>query len=382
MKWPCVVMVAVGCSSSHGTDVTGPFTGDVHRFAIDSIAVPRTQDQVTQLADDLDGDGTPDNQIGLVGSTLVVLTDATMNAQDMVDSGALASFVEIQADDVVDDPAVGVSWFGAHGDVATVAGGAFVGGVFASNRSRTTHAPGAAVARLPMFENADPLALPMAGVEIDLTPDGAGGYDAVVHGAVATDDARGAGFAGLVQMFEANPVKHSLFERGLDADRDGVLTLDEFDADPLIASFLAPDVQMFDDHVYAPTPNGAPDSLSVGFGAHLVPCDDGCPRAPPADGCHDRAVDGDETDVDCGGSCARCPASKGCKLDGDCQSTHCDAGSCRAPSCSDGVRDGYESDVDCGASCAGCAAGLGCFVPADCASGACNQTAGQPGTCM
>ena len=32
-----------------------------------------------------------------------------------------------------------------------------------------------------------------------------------------------AGYVGVIQMFEANPIKHSSFERGMDSDLDGVL---------------------------------------------------------------------------------------------------------------------------------------------------------------
>jgi hypothetical protein len=381
MRW--LVVAAVGCSSSGNGDVVGPFTGDVHRYVVDRILVPQTSDDVTRLADDLDGDGEPDNQVGLVNSTLVVLTDATTHAADMVAAGALVSVVEIQADDLEADAKVGVRFRGAETDDASQAGGAIVDGGFASNRSRTTHVPADAIARLPIFENADPLILPMHGVEIDLSPDGSGGFDGIVRGAVLLDDARAAAFVGLVQMCLADPVKHALFERGLDTDFDGQITRAEFDADALIASFIAADVQMFDGDRYAPTPHGVPDSLSVGFGVHLVPCDSGrCSTAVPADTCHDRRRDGDETDVDCGGSCAPCIADAACRVPADCQSMRCDGGQCAAPACDDGVRDGFESDVDCGANCSGCDVGKGCVVPRDCTSGKCSATAGQAGVCL
>lgn len=42
-------------------------------------------------------------------------------------------------------------------------------------------------------------------------------------------------------------------------------------------------------------------------------------------------------------------------------------------SCSDFVLDGNESDVDCGGSCAPCGSGRVCFAGADCASGLCSS---------
>ena len=44
--------------------------------------------------------------------------------------------------------------------------------------------------------------------------------------------------------------------------------------------------------------------------------------------CIDKLQDGDETDVDCGGSCPKCGAGKKCKTGADCSSTNCDAGRC------------------------------------------------------
>src|SRR5947209_599696 len=72
-------------------------------------------------------------------------------------------------------------------------------------------------------------------------------------------------------------------------------------------------------------------------------------------GCMDGAQDGDETDIDCGGSCKPCDTGKGCARGKDCLSTFCTNKLCDAPSCMDGVKNGTESDVDCGGTCPGCA---------------------------
>ncbi len=57
----------------------------------------------------------------------------------------------------------------------------------------------------------------------------------------------------------------------------------------------------------------------------------GCGSAGSIDtSCDDGARNGDETDVDCGGSCAPCPDGAGCAEDSDCRSGFCDAGTCTA----------------------------------------------------
>ena len=75
--------------------------------------------------------------------------------------------------------------------------------------------------------------------------------------------------------------------------------------------------------------------------------------AAPA--CDDGLQNGDESDVDCGGTCAGCDDGSACALDADCASDVCEAGACVAgPSCDDGVQNGNEIGVDCGGDCAAC----------------------------
>jgi hypothetical protein len=85
--------------------------------------------------------------------------------------------------------------------------------------------------------------------------------------------------------------------------------------------------------------------------------------------CSDEILNGDESDVDCGGSCPeRCAANQDCVDDTDCAS-RCVDGSCAAPSCDDEIANQDESDVDCGGSCPErCAANQDCRSGADCAS--------------
>ena len=56
-----------------------------------------------------------------------------------------------------------------------------------------------------------------------------------------------------------------------------------------------------------------------------------------------------------------CPAPFACVL-----------GTCKAPSCTDNVIDGSETDLDCGGSCAAkCANGKHCLIGPDCTGGIC-----------
>jgi hypothetical protein len=104
--------------------------------------------------------------------------------------------------------------------------------------------------------------------------------------------------------------------------------------------------------------------------------------------CGDSVKDGDETDIDCGGSCPPCGIGQGCLASGDCGTSPgcspksgcaCDALSmtCVFDHCFDHEKDGDETDVDCGdplAGCTGCAVGRTCRADGDCASRGCDTT--------
>ncbi len=101
---------------------------------------------------------------------------------------------------------------------------------------------------------------------------------------------------------------------------------------------------------------------------------DGSGNALPASAT-DGKKNGDESDVDCGGSkAAKCADGKSCGAASDCESGVCTGGKCQAPTGTDGVKNGDESDVDCGGTKTGaprCEAGKSCAAHADCASDGC-----------
>ena len=101
--------------------------------------------------------------------------------------------------------------------------------------------------------------------------------------------------------------------------------------------------------------------------------------------CIDGILDGDETDIDCGGSCDACPDGAACLSDGDCEGASCVGGICSAAECDDGFQNGDETDIDCGGSCGGCFGGESCLQDGDCDSlmclegGVCAETACDDG---
>src|SRR5262245_41323676 len=94
--------------------------------------------------------------------------------------------------------------------------------------------------------------------------------------------------------------------------------------------------------------------------------------APAAGSCSDSVLNGDETDVDCGGSaCDPCAVGQGCSVRTDCESQVCFNAACAAAACDDTVLNGTETDVDCGGDCAPCATGKICSAGTDCEGQVC-----------
>lgn len=97
--------------------------------------------------------------------------------------------------------------------------------------------------------------------------------------------------------------------------------------------------------------------------------------------CNDRIKNGEETGVDCGGTCGRCNIGDGCRVNEDCDDSNCVNRTCTAFACSNAMKTEAETDVDCGGpDCRKCAGGRGCAADSDCFSGTCVM-AGPAGTC-
>jgi hypothetical protein len=96
-----------------------------------------------------------------------------------------------------------------------------------------------------------------------------------------------------------------------------------------------------------------------------------------AGSCTDHAQNGDETGIDCGGSCpTKCAEGSGCAVAADCTSGFCNTATskCGPARCISTLKDGDETDVDCGgASCLPCEPDKLCVQSSDCATGTCTD---------
>ncbi len=101
-----------------------------------------------------------------------------------------------------------------------------------------------------------------------------------------------------------------------------------------------------------------------------------------ADSCKNKRRDTNEIGVDCGAVCAakppadrvgsgRCARYQACETSDDCETTDsCVMRVCMQPACNDNLKNGNETDVDCGGSpCGGCGIGKACSGSTNCGNG-------------
>jgi hypothetical protein len=102
-------------------------------------------------------------------------------------------------------------------------------------------------------------------------------------------------------------------------------------------------------------------------GSGVTPANGGTGAGSPVEQrtCGDGLSNGDETDVDCGGSsCPPCARDARCVAAADCVTGGCTEGLCVEPTCDDHIQNGDETGIDCGGR-AGCQS---CVTSCDCAS--------------
>lgn len=90
----------------------GPIAMTHHHYVIDSEQVPTTNSQATAMGFDLNNDGSPDNQFGMVLATLSTMGSDVQAATTLaVDRGRVISLLDVAADDLTTEPHAGFAGF-------------------------------------------------------------------------------------------------------------------------------------------------------------------------------------------------------------------------------------------------------------------------------
>jgi hypothetical protein len=344
--------------------------GPSHRFVVDRFALPVTSAAVRAFAGDV-GDRHDRNSFGLALSAVANYGFINPRPQDLISIGQAFTSVELFADDLAEDDTIGIKIIGVGGTQVAPIGGRIQNGILVSNRTASTKIVGEATVLIPIFANATPSSIPLSRFQLELNSDGHGGYDGRVFALVPEKAVETAFVDGLVQTLNAHPESQPFFYPQLNTNRDRAVSRDEVLNDRLVKDLIeaelkfAPDGSAFIGHTF-------------GFGIHLLPCDAGRCLPTPLASCYDLVSNGDETDVDCGGSCKACLGGRFCSVGADCAYNRCDGEICAGASCVDGIGSVWESDIDCGITCMACGYGKRCRSDADCDSHFCDQTCKLP----
>ncbi len=266
-------------------------TGVQYHFVTNELQIPTTQAQTQAFALNVDGDPQqhPDN---LFGTLLTLLASAapSLELQESLDqainSGQLVSLHVVKADDPLNDP--NVSWFIYLGkqtlsapsfdgsdkftlDPATPANAPIVG---ALTNGRFTGGPGTAHIRIFLLGQAVEVDLLGVRLEADLSAQGCA--TGKLGGGVTGDEFRGnllpAIADGLNQAIKTNQALANTLLLVFDSDRNGTITVQELENNPLLMLAISPDLDLLDaSGKFNPGQDGEKDSYSVGLGFTCVP---------------------------------------------------------------------------------------------------------------
>jgi hypothetical protein len=315
-----LLTVSIGCGGGEGEtgEQEGPTeidpTGVHTKYVVDTLSLPSTPDQANQYGLNIDGDdaGRVDNALGRILAALGTAAsdlDLQGNVDEQVNNGGLILLSSMQATDLNVSKGAGM-WIyqgdnpdkapckspedaicGSHLDGATafdiaadsrrdaVIGGDIVNAHFNGG-------PGSVTIQLALVGGAPPITFNMIGARADVgvNPDS---MDAGrLGGAITEEELQSNVLPGIHSALIASSAGDCTGEAPecctpgssgelimdlFDTDGSCEVTLEEFRNNSLIASLLAPDVDLLDETgAFNPRQDGVDDSLSLGIGFSAV----------------------------------------------------------------------------------------------------------------
>jgi hypothetical protein len=273
------------------TEAVMPATGVEYTFVTNKLLMPTTQEQTQAFALNIDGDAqqTTDNKFG---SLLTMLTSAVQNIElqssldQAVNNGQLVSLHAIKTDDALNDSSVSWSIFlgektqsapsfdgsdkftldstmpAAPPIIGSLTNGHFAGG------------PGTAKVQMILLGQAVDVDLIGLRLEADLSAQGC--TNGKLGGAVTVEEFRSNVLPpiaeGLNLVIKSDQTAATAILQAFDADRNGEITSQELESNPLLMIAVSPDMDMLDaSGQINPRQDGVNDSYSVGLGFTCVP---------------------------------------------------------------------------------------------------------------
>lgn len=293
-----IILLLASCSASKPTTTQPaptaelpPATGVQYYFVTNMLLLPTTRSQTQDFALNVDGDpqGNPDNKFG---EMLTLLTTASpgLELQSSLDqaikNGQLVTLHMLKADDPLNDTSVSWSIFLGQKsqsapifdgsdqfivDSATPANSPIIGTL---TNGHFSGGPGAAQIR--MFLLGVPVDVNLVGVYLEADVNEKGCTSGVLGGALSVDEFRTrilpAITDGLNLIIKANQDAATPLLLAFDSDRNGTITAQELENNPLLMIAVSPDLDLLDGSgSFNPGQDGKKDSYSVGLGFTCVP---------------------------------------------------------------------------------------------------------------
>lgn len=268
-----------------------PATGVQYYFVTNKLQIPTTQEQTKAFALNVDGDSQKslDNKFGdlftLLSSTAQGI-ELQASLDQAINSGQLITLHIVKANDLQNDPSVSWSIFLGQKaqsapkfdrtdklnlDPAAPANppiiGSLVNGRFAGGPGTT---------RVQMFLLGQPVEISLIGVRLETDFSVQGCANGKLGGGVTVDEFRGkllpAVTDGLNQIIKTDKTAANTLLPLFDADKNGTLTIQELESNPLLMMAISPDLDLLDaSGKFNPNQDGVKDSYSLGLGFTCVP---------------------------------------------------------------------------------------------------------------
>jgi hypothetical protein len=278
-----------GTPGDGGSDADADVPKQSFRYVTDAITLPH--DNAKFMAD-VDGDATPENQLGQIISAFVANVDIQAAQDASIAAGVGLELFELKTSDTAlqndasaqllafratTTPSPDFSGTGAFTIDSAVTSitlaGALSSGVFLSTPPPNGAAPPKLMVRVALFGD-----LPVIGARVTFSTTATGLTQGQINGAVVQADVDAVIVPSLTQhvdsMVKQVPCTDECMtaQQIFDTNDDGMVSETEFKSNPLVQSVLQPDVDLIDGAGnYSPTvTNANPDSLSVGFGFTAV----------------------------------------------------------------------------------------------------------------
>jgi hypothetical protein len=268
-----------------------PTTGVQYHFVTNTLLIPTTQAQTQAVALNVDGDPQqhPDN---LFGELLTLLTSSTQGDEmqsaldQAINTGQLVLLHVVKADDPLNDPSVSWSVFQGEktqsapsfdgADKFTVDPAAPPTSPIVGSLTNGHFTGGSGTARVQMFVLSQPVEVDLIGVRVEADLSAAGCANGKLGGGVTVAEFRGKLLPtvtdGLNQIIKADPALATTLLQAFDSDRDGTITIQELENNPLLMLAVSPDLDLLDaSGNFNPGQDGVKDSYSVGLGFTCVP---------------------------------------------------------------------------------------------------------------